>query len=79
MWNFIVDKLYNKFYVGVLSIITGFLSTLFDDFLGFLLGLLLILGGIYAVIISARPIWLKGIVLVLTSLLLLYKSNVLSF
>jgi 4-hydroxybenzoate polyprenyltransferase len=74
-----IDKFYNKFYVGVLSIITGFLATLFDDFLGFLMGLFLLIGGIYAVTISKRPIWLKGIVLGLTTLLLLFKFNVISF
>jgi hypothetical protein len=79
MGNFIAEKFYNKFYVGILSIITWFSATFFTGFLGFLLGLMLLIGGIYAVTISNRPLWLKAIVLGLTTLLLLYKINVISF
>ena len=75
----LIDMLKDNFNVGVLSIIVGFTATLFDDFLGFLLGLIVLGGGIFAVAISKRQLWLKTIVLSLTLILVLFRMNVLPF
>ena len=76
MTNSFVTKFYNKFYVGVLSIIVGFLATLHVYFLGFFLGLILLVGGIYAVIISKQKLWIKAIVLSLTLFIILWRLNI---
>lgn len=74
-----IDLLKDNFYVGTLSIIVGFTATLFDGFLGFFMGLIIFPVGIYAVIISKRPIWLKVVVLALAVVLLLFRFKVLHF
>ena len=76
MTNSFITKFYNKFYVGVLSIIVGFLATLQVYFLGFFLGLILLVGGIYAVIISKQNLWIKAIVLSLTLFIILWQMNI---
>ena len=75
--NFIA-KYNTKFYVGILAIITGFLATIYNDFLGLFLGVIVFVVGIYSVIISEQSIWAKLIVLLLTTIGLLFSFGVIS-
>lgn len=61
--NSLIQKLYTKFNVGILAILVGLATLKFIYFLGFILGPILFLGGIYSVILSDKPIWLKSIII----------------
>lgn len=79
MTSSFITKFYNKFNVGVLSIVVGFLATMFDDFLGFFMGLMVLVVGIYVVIISKQKLWLIALVIAVTLLLILWRTGMVNF